>query len=52
MKPGGAWPVERPLAWLSLPGALPGLERACRDERMLPALLKPIEKRALDLVSD
>ncbi len=52
VRPGGAWPVERPLARRSLPGALPGLERACRDERMLPALLKPIEKRALDLVSD
>ena len=52
VRPGGAWPVERPLAWRTLPGPLPGLERACRDERMLPALLKPIEKRALDLVSD
>ena len=52
VRPGGAWPVERPLARRSLPGPLPGLERASRDERMLPALLKPIEKRALDLVSD
>jgi DNA-binding MarR family transcriptional regulator len=52
VRPGGAWPVERPLAWRSLPTPLPGLERACRDERMLPALLKPVEKRALDLVSD
>ena len=50
--PGGAWPVERPLARRSLPGPLPGPERACSDDRMLPALLKPIEKRALDLVSD
>ena len=52
VRPGGAWPVERPLAWRSLPTPLPELQRACRDERMLPALLKPIEKRALDLVSD
>ena len=52
VRPGGAWPVERPLARRSLPGPLPGLERAWRDERMLPALLKPIEKRALDLGSD
>ncbi len=52
VRPGGAWPVERPLAWRSLPTPLPELERACRDERMLPALLKPVGKRALDLVSD
>ncbi len=52
VRTGGAWPVERPLAWRSLPGPIPGLEQACRDERMLPAMLKPIEKRALDLVSD
>ena len=49
---GGAWPVERPLARRSLPGKLPAGDRAERDERMLPALLKPVEKRALDLVSD
>ena len=52
VRTGGAWPVERPLAWRSLPGPLPRGDRAERDERMLPALLKPIEKRALDLVSD
>ncbi len=52
VKPGGAWPVERPLAWRTLPESLPTGARAERDERMLPALLKPIEKRALDLVSD
>ena len=50
--PGGAWPVERPLVRRTLPGSLPAGDRAERDERMLPALLKPIEKRALDLVSD
>ena len=50
--PGGAWPVERSLARRSLPGPLPAGNGAERDERMLPALLKPIEKRALDLVSD
>ncbi len=52
VRPGGAWPVEPPLARRSLPGKLPAGGRAERDERMLPALLKPIEKRALDLVSD
>ena len=52
VRSGGAWAVERPLAWRSLPTPLPELERGCRDERMLPALLKPVEKRALDLVSD
>ena len=52
VRPGGEWPVERPLAWRSLPGPLPAGDGAERDERMLPALLKPIEKRALDLVSD
>ena len=52
VRPGGAWPVERPLARRSLPGKLPAGDRAERDERMLPALLKPVEKRALDLVSD
>ncbi|MDE2932281.1 MAG: replication-relaxation family protein [Chloroflexota bacterium] len=52
VRTGGAWPVERPLAWRSLPGPLPAGDGAERDERMLLALLKPIEKRALDLVSD
>ncbi len=52
VRPGGAWPVEQPLARRSLPGPLPAGHGAERDERMLPALLKPIEKRALDLVSD
>ena len=52
VRPGGAWPVERPLARRSLPGKLPAGDGAERDERMLPALLKPVEKRALDLVSD
>ena len=52
VRPGGAWPVERPLAWRTLPESLPTGDGAEMDERMLPALLKPIEKRALDLVSD
>jgi len=51
-RPGGAWPVERPLAWRTLPESLPTGDGAERDERMLPALLKPVEKHALDLVSD
>ena len=52
VRPGGAWPVERPLARCSLPGKLPSIAAKRVDERMLPALLKPIQKRALDLVSD
>ena len=53
MGSAGALPVERPLSRISRPddlvleamsGEVPGF--------MLPALLKPTEKRALDLVSD
>ena len=53
MRPGGALPTERPLARASLPEDLawdaPG--RAVPDY-LLPALLKPAEKRALDLLFD
>ncbi len=49
----GALPPERPLARVSLP---PGIDTAApgRDlpDHLLPALLKPAEKRALDLVGD
>ncbi len=53
MDPEGAFPAERPLARVSLPEDLssdaPG--RPVPDS-MLPALLKPAEKRVLDLLSD
>ncbi len=49
----GALPPERPLARVSPP---PGIDTAApgRDlpDHLLPALLKPAEKRALDLVGD
>ncbi len=50
---GGALPVERPLARVSLPPDIdehsPGGDA---PDYMLPALLRPAEKRALDLLSD
>ncbi len=50
---GGALPVERPLSRLSLPTYLaPGPKSATVLAFMLPSLLKPTEKRALDFVSD
>ena len=49
----GALPAERPLARVSMPEATDdeGSRRGV-PEHMLPALLKPAEKRALDLLSD
>ena len=53
MRPGGSFSVEPPLTRSTLPGDLasesPGWER---PDRMMPALLKPAEKRVLDLLSD
>ena len=53
MCPGGSFSVEPPLTRSTLPGDLasesPGWER---PDRMMPALLKPAEKRVLDLLSD
>ena len=53
MRPGGSFSVEPPLTRSTLPGNLasesPGWER---PDRMMPALLKPAEKRVLDLLSD
>ena len=53
MRPEGSLPVERRLSRATLPGDLasesPGWER---PDRMMPALLKPVEKRVLDLLSD
>ena len=49
----GALPAERPLARVSMPQDIDdrGSGRGV-PEHMLPALLKPAEKRALDLLSD
>ena len=50
---GGALPVERPLSRISLPKDLdPGAKYATVPAFMLPSLLKPTEKRALDFVSE
>ena len=52
-RPRGAWPTEARPARASLPEPLTvdGPERAVPD-CLLPALLKPAEKRALDLLAD
>ena len=52
-RPGGAWSKEEPLARASLPEdlAVDGPEQAVPDW-LLPTLLKPADKRALDLISD
>jgi len=47
--PRGPWPDEEPPARASLPA---DLDVKAGEGRMLPALLKPVEKRALDLLSD
>ena len=47
LRPGGEIPVEGPPSQASLPGGL-----AADAHRALPALLKPAEKRALDLLAD
>ena len=53
MGSGGALPVERPLSRISLPQDLvPVAPGETVPDFMLPALLKPTEKRALDLLSD
>ena len=53
MRPGGVLQNERPLARVSMPDDLgmngPG---AAVPEYMMPALLKPAERRVLDLLSD
>ena len=49
---GGAWPEERPLARASLPRDLPDVAARNAPGRLLPALLGPASKRALDLLSD
>ena len=53
MGPGGALPTEQPLARVSLPEDLaPDAPGRPVPDYLLPALLKPAEKRALDLLSD
>ena len=51
MRPVGALPAERPLARVSMPADIGGHGTAV-PEHMVPALLRPAEKRALDLLSD
>ena len=53
IRPGGELAVEPPLLKATLPGdLLQGNERAEVSKRMIPALLKPAEKRVLDLLHD
>ena len=47
LRPGGELPVEPPPAKLALPGGI-----APDDATALPALLKPAEKRVMDLLAD
>ena len=47
--PRGPWPNEEPPARASLPT---GLDGEAGEDWMLPTMLKPVEKRALDLLSD
>ena len=51
--PRGAFPMEQPLARVAMPTDLP-LDARGRSvpDHVLPVLLKPIEKRALDLIAD
>ena len=49
LRPGGDLPVEGPPSQASLPG---DLAAAAAARRALPVLLKPAEKRALDLLAD
>ncbi len=49
MRPGGALPTERPEARPVLPD---GLDSARSADQLLTAVLKPAEKRALDLIAD
>ena len=48
-RPGGSLPAERPEARPSLPDVL---NRNASADYLLPALLKPAEKRTLDLLAD
>ncbi len=48
--PPGPWPSEQPPARASLPCG--DIERDAGPDRLLPAMLKPVEKRALSIVAD
>ena len=47
--PSGPWPDEEPPARASLPA---DHDADAGEDWMLPAMLRPVEKRALDLISD
>ena len=47
-----AWPREEPLARATVPRDLPPVELRRAPIRLLPALLRPAEKRVLGLVAD
>ena len=49
---GAAWPGERPLAHVTPPPALPDSGGGRIPPWMVPSLLTPSEKRALDLLAD
>ena len=49
VRPGGALPAERPEARPTLPG---DLGAAAPADHLLPAVLKPAEKRAIDCLAD
>ena len=49
---GGAWPGEQPLVRFTVPRDLRETEPHAAPPWMLPSLLSPGEKRALDLLSD
>ncbi|MXX81770.1 MAG: hypothetical protein F4Y69_12190, partial [Chloroflexi bacterium] len=48
----GEWAVERPPEPSTVPRPLPAATRAREPDWLLPARLKPAEKRSLDLVGD
>ena len=50
--PGRAWPEEEPLARAAVPRDFPAPGAPGATDWMLPALLKPTEKRALGLIAD
>ena len=49
---GGAWPEEEPLARAAVPRDLLAAGASSAHDWMLPALLKPTEKRVLGLIAD
>ena len=49
---GGSWPGEEPLARVAVPRDPREMEPAAAPAWLLPSLLPPAQKRALDLLSD